>query len=588
MKKWKNLSVLLKISLIFELAFVTTVTLVVAGAFSFFSSVISEKEIALGDTKLEKLAVYIEEKYNRVYSLNNYMHSSNITKIMSDIAADATQAYNYEYIKYCNVFFSGISSADPDISDVILISVNGPVYSMTSGLYSDMKPSYDFMQSERIRGFFSSAESQHIFYDNPSDYCLKKRSDVISFMGKIYDASLYPQKKVVGFYMINIPVSVINDAMMPAEGGLKGEISLVNKQDQIIFCTDARLNGTDYQNVRQTQESYWKEKLIGNSGLRIEYTLSKHQLYYEINRLRDRIWAVSFAAVLITTLLCYSIYKTYNRRIRRLLGFLMQVEEGKFDITVPVDSKDEIGVISNAFNEMCQKLTDYIARVYQAELQRKDAELNALQMQINPHFLYNTLESIKAQAVKENDKITPEMVTLLGNLFRWSSNTRNRFVILEEEIDYVKTYLKLQSYRYDRNMEIDIKIDEENLDYAVPKLILQPMVENIIKHALMGVERSWLVGISAKKKTEKLEITIYDNGCGMPKEKLKELQEGLDKDLNQNEFQSIGIQNVNHRIKLLFGSEYGVWIESIEKQGTAVKVIIPALYIEEMNACITC
>ena len=106
-------------------------------------------------------------------------------------------------------------------------------------------------------------------------------------------------------------------------------------------------------------------------------------------------------------------------------------------------------------------------------------------MQINPHFLYNTLESIKAKAIEEGDEVTPEMIVLLGKLFRWSMKTNEKIVILEEEIEYVRTYLELQSYRFNKKLDIDIQIPEEYLDFGVPKLILQPLVENVIKHALV-------------------------------------------------------------------------------------------------------
>jgi len=183
------------------------------------------------------------------------------------------------------------------------------------------------------------------------------------------------------------------------------------------------------------------------------------------------------------------------------------------------------------------------------------------------------------------------MIVLLAKLFRWSSRTKDKLVSLEEELDYIRTYLKLQSYRYRKELDININISEEYLDYAIPKLILQPVIENIIKHAFINQERPGIVSITAKVKVEEnqkmsLEITICDNGIGMTKETLTRVKNKLNI-LNeydaQDEFESIGIQNVHHRLRLLFGDTYGLSIQSIQEFGTAVKISIPAMTVEEMG-----
>lgn len=579
--KIKSASVFIKITLIFEVALIVTVIFAASFVSYSFTGVLLEKEIELGDARIEKFVNYIQEKYNRVYSLSNYIHSSDLSSVLSDIAQDEKQAYEIETIKFMNVFFSGVSSADSDISDVIIISTKDIVYSYTDRAVAEVKPSYPFMSDSLVQEFVRSDDDMKIFYDAPGRYCLKEREAVISFMGKIYDPSRFPRKMLVGIYIMNVPVSIIDSRFDLKKG--KVWISLVNKENQVLYSTISDQMGNSFVPQKKEEEDYAGEREIGTSTLKIKYALSEEMLYYEANQLKRGIILVLLAAICTTGILFISIYKSYHRRIQVLMDFMSKIECGDLKSRVPVTSKDEIGVLIQSCNEMCEKLNFYIAKVYIEELQRKNAEINALQMQIEPHFLYNTLESIKANALKEGDITTSEMVVLLGNLFRWTSRTDKKFVTIEEELDYVHTYLKLQSYRYEMPLDIDIQVEEEDLDAAIPKLTLQPIIENIMIHGFTHIKRRGIVGIIVKRKKNDIEITVFDNGQGMMPEVLESIRQKLSMEMNQDAFQSIGIQNVHRRLQLLFGKEYGLQIMSIWEQGTAAKVVIPALSRKEME-----
>ena len=147
-----------------------------------------------------------------------------------------------------------------------------------------------------------------------------------------------------------------------------------------------------------------------------------------------------------------------------------------------------------------------------------------------------------------------------------------------DELEYIETYLQLQKYRYNELLEVDIQVPDEYLDYMVPKLILQPLVENVIKYAFVNKQGNGLIGISVRVKEEsRMEITVYDNGIGMKEEILQEMYDKLNRQISQDEFESIGLQNVHTRIRLLFGEEYGLQIRSISGTGTAVKIALPVL-----------
>lgn len=594
---WKRLlgklgefSIFLKSALLFELVMVLSIIAVTVFVTGKFSAVLKNKEIVIGNTKVEKMLSYTNEKYNRIYSLGNYIHSSDLSRMMSEIALDSTKGYDYKNINATDDFFSATSSSDSDISDIIFVSTSGVIYTYTSREYSKIKTSYSFMDNDIIRDFLISEDSQKIFYADPSEYTLKPRDPVVSFLGKIYDSSLYPKKKVVGIYIFNIPIDKFENAIDWTYENSEGKLMLLNKYGQIIYSTSEDLIGTStsFSEMENNKEWYYNSSTAGSSGMKVIYILKNSLLLENINQMKGTIALVLFIAIGTTILVNFIIYKIFNGRVRTLMNYMRQVQQGNLQLRVPVKSQDEIGILGQSFNQMCEKLEEHIALEYRAGIELKNAEISALQAQIDPHFLYNTLDSIKAKALSEHSEGTAEMVVLLAKLFRWSSRTKDKLVSLEEELDYIRTYLKLQSYRYREELDIDINISDEYLDYAIPKLILQPVVENIIKHAFIDQERPGIVNITARVKVEEnqkksLEITICDNGIGMTEETLIRVINKLNENDAQDEFDSIGIQNVHHRLRLLFGDKYGLSIQSIQEFGTAVKISIPAMTVEEMG-----
>lgn len=573
----------LKITFLFETVLVISITFVSMFATKTFSSILQEKEVALGENRIEALADFMQEEYNRIYSLGNYIHSGGVSEIITDISESELSAYEYSNISAMQAFFSGISYSDENISDVILVSDRGNVYSYTRQAPLAVTPSYDFWEEEMVQELLLSEKNLFILYDDPSRYCVQEREAVISFVGKIHDATLFPVKKVVGIYIMNIPVAQIENTLLSSDV-LQGEIFLANGDGQVLYSNNEKQRGKKLEAFESKEgKNYVSSRDLGSSEMTVVYRLSEKLLFSQIYRIRSQIIAVLFLAIAVTLLFAFVIYKLFQKKLNVLLASMVELEKGNFDVELPEQSRDEIGRISMQFNEMCRKLNTYVEQVYRSEIQRKNSEINALQTQIDPHFLYNTLESIKAKALSSNDTDTADMIAILGNLFRWISRTQDKLATLDEELAYIQNYLELQSYRYNQQLETSINVNEEYLDYAVPKLILQPIVENVVKYALDGRDGKKLVGIYARKKGGDLELTVYDNGAGISREKLSRICEKLYQDKQQDEFDSIGMQNVNQRLRLMFGPEYVLQIKSIENYGTAVKIRVPAMSKKEMS-----
>lgn len=580
MGKIRHPGVFLKILALFEVILIAAVIITSTYIINRFSATVMEKEIMLGDTNLDKLSDFGNDKYNRIYSLYNYIHSGPVADIIVSISDDPQAGYDIGNIETVNVFEKGVISADPDISDVVIASMNGVVYSYSGDGYQAVRPSFNFLEYEAINNFIESEESIRVVYDDPSSYTLKKRDPVISFMGKIFDPGLFPRKNLRGIFIMNVPLQRIMEQEWAQGNLVEGELILTNSQDEVLFSTKERRLGIkcNLEKEKQDDSYYVHIKDVGTSGMRAAYMLPNESLLKEIRQINRQIYLMMVIAILLTMVICLFIYRVFSRQTKTLIQGMERLQAGDFHLRIPVKSKDEIGIISQAFNQMCEKLNIYISEVYAAEIQRKNAELNALQTQIDPHFLYNTLDSIRARALDEQAEDTAEMVVLLGKLFRWSSKTKDKFIPLEDELEYIAAYLKLQRYRYAEKLEVDIQVPEEYLDYIVPKLILQPLVENVIKHAFTGRDEEGLIGINVRVKNDsRLEITVFDNGVGMDQDDLQEMYTKLNQVESQDEFKSIGLQNVQTRIRLLFGEEYGLQIRSIRGKGTAVKVALPVL-----------
>lgn len=285
--------------------------------------------------------------------------------------------------------------------------------------------------------------------------------------------------------------------------------------------------------------------------------------------------------ILLSVLIGLSIIfsNNFSKRINRLISKMRKVQEGNLQITETIKGKDEIGMVDTNFNMMVDRLNESITENYIEKLERREAELNALQMQINPHFLYNTLETINSISSIYGCTEVCTMSQNLGEMFRYSINIRkNEFIRLKDEIQNIRNYISIQLIRFDNRFEVVFNITEEIMMCHVLKLILQPIIENSFIHGFKGKKHGGRMEVSAIREGENLIIKIEDNGNGMSEEKLSELNTYLtDKEdrVVREKRRSIGIKNVNSRIKLSFGDIYGIKIESKENNGTTVSIILP-------------
>ncbi len=247
-----------------------------------------------------------------------------------------------------------------------------------------------------------------------------------------------------------------------------------------------------------------------------------------------------------------------EKRLNRILDGMAQVMDSRLDVRIPLDNNgDELDLISGCFNEMCINLDEHIKKRYLAEIEQKNAEMAALQSQINPHFLYNTLEAVRMKAICNGDREVGKMLYSMAVTFRAQIKEAD-VITLAQELHYCKKYMELFEFRYQNQFRSEIECPEEYLQVPVIKFVLQPVVENYFIHGMRMKEQDNFIRISVEKK-DSFQIIVEDNGKGMPNDEIAAKNRELEHDAMVKQ-SSIGIANVNRRLKAVYGDAYGIRI----------------------------
>lgn len=322
------------------------------------------------------------------------------------------------------------------------------------------------------------------------------------------------------------------------------------------------------------QNKYYQEKSMTD-----QYTVYSFQKEEDAERIHMgtffTIIGAGVAAVILGILLIEYYVRRLTRRVGGILEAMNEVTTGNLKVRLNVEhTTDELDMIAANFNNMCEELTLYIQKSYLAEIERKNAQMQALQSQINPHFLYNTLEAIRMKAICNGDREVGKMLYSMVGLFR-SQIKEADVITLGQELDYCKQYLELFMFRYKGIFEYYFECEPELLSIPVIKFILQPIVENYFIHGIDRERNDNRICIWAEKKEHTLFLHVEDNGYGMKQEDIEKKNQELQTNLPEKEGEhSIGITNVNRRIKAVYGEEYGIFMEAAKPAGLHVIITI--------------
>jgi two-component system sensor histidine kinase YesM len=409
----------------------------------------------------------------------------------------------------------------------------------------------------------------------------------IVLMKKLY---AFPTQSLLGYIALDVNAKSLYDIIADIDLTKSGRIFLVNEEGRILATESETLSGElldePYRNFLGENEAFYNNVRVGNTyysvynsgaisnGWYMVLAIPRDYYMRDITKLKNVIIPITLMTAFLTALLSILVSRGITRPIRFLSGAMENFGQGNFDINCQVDSEDEIGRLSHTFNQMVMDMNSLVNTVYEQKVMKQEAQMKSLQMQINPHFLYNTLDTINWMArIRHVDEIG-DMVAALSNMMRYSLEKKS-FVRLGEEVKSLKDYIAIQNYRYRDKMVAEIEIDESLMSLYIPRLLIQPILENAIVHGIEEKLDKGHILVAARREDEDLYIQIIDDGVGMTEETMSHILRE-DYSMKKSGHTSIGVVNVNRRIQMIYGKDYGLLVQSVLGAGTKITIHIPA------------
>lgn len=417
-------------------------------------------------------------------------------------------------------------------------------------------------------------------------------------------------RKIAGIGTDNVAVMVTRVKDIYLQGQLISKeypLRIITDNDMICYSAVQAEYGKSLGLEIDWEDNYFQDNgTIWINGRKILYDVSALNMsqtgsntflittsdtaYYEIRRIILTCALILFAALVLPALLIFIYTGYFANRVKVLRHEMKKVSNEEYDIIPEFHGEDELSEVFSDLQVMVKNIKEKDARVYNAQLRDKQLqneqqkmEMKMLASQINPHFLYNTLESIRMQALTSGNRDVANSIKLLGKSMRYVlENTGTGFITLKKELDYIETYIAIQKMRFGNRVNFNVQLAEglEPEENMILPFLIQPIIENAIIHGLEGITENGQIQLELEALEEYLQIIVRDNGLGMNEEELKILRDNIKKN-TLNASTSIGLGNIDRRIKLCYGDAYGLAIYSKKQEGTYVIIRLP-VKIEEL------
>lgn len=381
---------------------------------------------------------------------------------------------------------------------------------------------------------------------------------------------------ILGTLVVVLKQEVIGD-IFDKEISDGSKIYLLNSSSQIMYSNMHNTIGTSiYQYYRMPD---LKIKFpIRFQNWEISAELSNTLLEKNVNELYAYFGIIAVFTLVILLILPISLIFSVFKPMNKLLKGMEYVQRGDLNFVIDNDVKNEFKIVIDSFNDMIRKMRELLQTTVEQQKLYRRSEMAALKSKLNPHFLYNTLDMIHWMLIMEDQMEIGDVVVTLADILRYSSSQSNEFVTLGEDIGQLKKYLEIQAMRFENKLSYHIQVEPDADECQVPKLLIQPIVENAIKYAFVGRKTGGEIRITAQKEGSRVRIMIADNGAGIEKDKLERLRAKLDEITPQK---GLGIQLVSQRLKDAYPNETQIWIDSVEQEGTRVTILLPFVPMDQ-------
>lgn len=453
-----------------------------------------------------------------------------------------------------------------------LCSTDGGAYFTNINERNDIMPSEVFAEES----WFSEIENgtqKSVLTGIHSDGKYSDSSDLrlISYVHGINNIST---GQYMGFLVIDIDVNVLEELAGRHRDLLGGDITILDSERNVMYTTAQKQEGSG------VGFPITMGNISDKTGWMVQLEIPLGQFIKEVYHIFLITLGVEIFCLMVFIWLSRKISKNISMPLEELQKVMELVEQGDMEVEVRIEREDEIGKLAGSFNHMLCNIKELIDKVYITQLGKKEAEFSALQSQINPHFMYNTLETVNMMAILEGNYEISDLLTAFGKILRVNLDQKNNIIFLAQELEYIGNYIKILQMRDHELFTFEIHTSDQANICRIPKLTLQPLVENSIIHGFKEKMSHRHLVIEADVAEGYLTITIQDDGKGMTPERLEYVRQSLELEESIGKKASIGLNNVNERCQLFFGKSFQMNIESQKSVGTKITLKAQAVYGE--------
>lgn len=473
----------------------------------------------------------------------------------------------YQKKKQIKSFLSGFLSQKEYVEDVMLIMEDGQIYQASSDLLlkKDLNsPLMERARSSKVLEMIYQEEEQTLLLSRPVSYSHGKEQGTVivklnyDFITSVYDID-FLRSAAIYLYLPDNQLFYSNVKESETAGVISDIIDKPNSSGHVAW------SGKPYYYVRYVSDA---------SHMTLISLIPQDILLQDAEHLKYKFLMIGVAAAAAALLVAAYLSKRICADVKRLARTMESVNGGDLSVRIKPMVSDEIGDLADTFNGMMDRIQGLMEEVRVKEKLKHEAEQDVLASQIEPHFLYNSIDSIQHVAHMRKETEIEQVANALSELLRSVLSNHNEFITLWEEKDYIENYLTIERFKYQTPFSVVWDVDETLWAYPVPKLLLQPVVENALIHGIASMESGGVINIKIYRQQDMVIVKVMDNGKGMNERKLEELRDNLSKK-NRSGFRRIGISNVFQRIQLIYGEGYGGTIDSCEGVFTCVELLLP-------------
>lgn len=517
---------------------------------------------------------YVQETFSNYEDQSQYEDA----KILNNLY------YRIFNLAYSNTYIDGIS-----------------LYTNTGSVFNYIKDEgMEIRYESKVPKWMNDLHSipKHSFLILPTEKRLLKNGETAGYVSLIRNIYSIPRREKIGSMRIDINVDAF-EKLLAFENVNNLEkylhILIVGENESVIYdqkkeITGEKLIGFDrYQlTINKSKNSEALHNLESNiyGFAHSDYTkwdtvilIDDNFFVYERKKIMLFIGVSGVIVICIIAIISYLLSYNMTKPIMIMMKMMRRVEQGELRQRMPLIGNKEIDLFTRVYNSMLDSINKLITDVYESSIAEKNAKISALQSQINPHFLYNTLNIMKSISRVKGVEEVAEISESLSELFKYNMQNSDKLVTISEEMTHINNYMKIQHHRFGERFILRQEVSSDAKNAFIPKLMIQPLIENAVKHGLANTKTGGLIELIIFRKDNLLIIEVRDNGEGMDKETLKNVRENLvNRKIAQSEESGIALGNIAQRLWLMYGESYSFEIDSKVNEGTSMRIVIPFIY----------